>query len=140
MWCYPTELTQDDNDTILVSFPDVPIAHTFGEDEAEALMRARDALETALEMYIDTRQPLPIPTPAAGRQVVHPGALVRAKLAVHQAMQEEKVRKAELARRLHWHLPQVDRLLDLRHASRLDQIEMALEALGRQLQVVVSAR
>ncbi|MBF0176890.1 MAG: type II toxin-antitoxin system HicB family antitoxin [Magnetococcales bacterium] len=118
----------------------VPPAITQGEDEGEALMRARDALETALEMYIDTRQPLPMPSPAAGCQVVRPGALVCAKLAVYQAMQETGVRKVELARRLHWHLPQVDRLLNLRHASRLDQIEMALEALGRQLQVEVSLR
>jgi len=31
-------------------------------------------------------------------------------------MRAARVRKAELARRLIWHLPQVDRLLDLRHA------------------------
>ncbi len=47
------------------------------------------------------------------------------------------VTKAELARRLGWHGPQVDRLLDLNHASRLDQIEAALAALGKRLQVTV---
>ena len=43
-----------------------------------------------------------------------------------------------LARRLGWHMPQIDRLFDLRHASRLDQIEAAARALGRQLDVRVS--
>ena len=45
--------------------------------------------------------------------------------------------KAELARRLNCHMPQVDRLLDLRHASRLDQMEAAFRALGKQLSVDV---
>jgi antitoxin HicB len=35
-------------------------------------------------------------------------------------MREEGIAKTDLAHRLGWHLPQVDRLLDLAHASRLD--------------------
>jgi hypothetical protein len=34
-------------------------------------------------------------------------------------------------------MPQVDRLLDLRHASRLDQLEAAFRALGKQLFIQV---
>ena len=40
--------------------------------------------------------------------------------------------KAELGRRLRWHPPQVDRVLDVRHASRIDQIEHALAAVGKR--------
>jgi antitoxin HicB len=69
---------------------------------------------------------------------VRPSALESAKLGVYQAMTEQGVRKAELARRLGWHMPQVDRLLDLRHASRLDQIEAAARALGRVVEVRVA--
>jgi antitoxin HicB len=43
-----------------------------------------------------------------------------------------RVGKAELGRRLGRHLSQVDRLLDLRHASQLDQLEMALRALAKR--------
>ncbi len=53
-------------------------------------------------------------------------------------MREEGLGKAELARRLGRHLPQVDRILDLGHASRLDQVEAALHALGRELSVEVA--
>jgi antitoxin HicB len=35
-------------------------------------------------------------------------------------------------------MPQVDRLLDLRHASRMDQIEAAARALGRVVEVRVA--
>jgi antitoxin HicB len=48
------------------------------------------------------------------------------------------VKKTELARRLNWHLMQVDRLLDLHHASRIDQVEAALSALDRRLEVRVA--
>jgi antitoxin HicB len=48
------------------------------------------------------------------------------------------VGKAELARRLNCHLPQVDRLLDLGHGSRLDQLEAAFRVLGKQLGIQIS--
>lgn len=137
MFDYPVMLTPDDG-TMLVTFPDVPEAITFGLDEDEALLQAVDALETALSFYIEARRPLPVPSAAAGCPTVRPSALECAKLGVYQAMTEQGVRKAELARRLGWHLPQVDRLLDLRHASRFDQIEAAARALGRTIEVRVA--
>jgi antitoxin HicB len=54
------------------------------------------------------------------------------------AMRTGKVGKAELARRLNCHLPQVDRLLDLGHGSRLDQLEAAFRVLGKQLGIQIS--
>ena len=63
--------------------------------------------------------------------------LSEAKLNLYQAMRAEGVGKAELARRLNCHLPQVDRLLDLSHASRLEQLEAAFRALGKRLSIVI---
>jgi antitoxin HicB len=48
-------------------------------------------------------------------------------------MRAAGIGKAELARRLNCRLPQVDLMLDLRHASRLDQLGAAFRALGKQL-------
>jgi antitoxin HicB len=138
MFDYPVTLTPD-GDTVLVTFADVPEALTFGADEDEALLQAVDALETALSLYMDARKPLPAPSKAKrGQHTVRPSALEGAKLGVYQAMTEQGIKKSELARRLGWHMPQIDRLFDLRHASRLDQIEAAARALGRQLDVRVS--
>ena len=135
---YPVTLTPDDG-TVLVTFADVPEAITFGMDEDEALLQAVDALESALSFYVDARKPLPVPSKARrGQHTVRPSALEAAKLGVYQAMTEQGIKKAELARRLGWHMPQVDRLFNLRHASRLDQIEAAARALGRQLEVRVA--
>jgi antitoxin HicB len=138
MFDYPVELSPDDNGTVLVTFPDVPEAITFGEDEDEALLRAVDALESAMSFYVEARQPLPLPSAANGRPTVCPSALECAKLGIYQAMTEQGIRKTELARRLGWHMPQVDRLFNLNHASRLDQLEAAARALGRHIDVRVA--
>lgn len=139
MFDYPVTLTPDDNGTVLVSFHDVPEAITFGADDDEALLQAVDALESALAFYVEARQPLPAASkPKRGQKTVRPSALECAKLGVYQAMTEQGLRKTDLARRLGWHLPQVDRLFDLNHASRFDQIEAAARALGRHVEVRVA--
>ena len=108
------------------SEPSQYAARAFGADETQALMQAVGSLETALPFYIDERKPLPPASKARrGRRCVRPSALASAKLGVYQATSEQGIKKAELARRLGWHAPQVDRLSDLRHASRVDQIEAA---------------
>jgi len=64
---YPVRVAEDDNNTILVTFPDFPEAHTFGDT---------------------------------------------------------------LARRLNVHLPQVDRLLNLKHGSKLDHAAHLIDVLS----------
>ena len=135
---YPVHLETAEEGGFIVTFPDVPEAITQGEDEDEALLRAVDALETALSFYIDDRRALPVPSEATGRPVVRPSALESAKLALYVEMTTQGIRKSELARRLGWCPPQVDRLFDLRHASRFDQIEAAARALGRRVNVTLS--
>ncbi len=134
MYAYPVEITHD-GDTMLLNFPDIPEAITFGGDEAEALLQGQDALETALEMYVDDRRAIPVPSPADGRPLVAPSALAQAKLGLYDQMRQQHIKKAELARRLGWHMPQVDRVLDLHHASHFRQIEQAASALGRHINV-----
>ncbi len=134
---YPVKLQRDSNGTVLVSFPDVPEAHTFGDDREEALARAVDALETALMGYMEDRQPIPGPSHFRRGPSVALPALTEAKLALYSAMRAGRISKTELSKRLNCHLPQVDRLLDLGHGSRLDQLEMAFRAMGKQLTVQI---
>jgi antitoxin HicB len=135
---YSAKLEPDDNGTVLVTFPDFPEATTFGADADEALMHATDALLTVIAARIDDREDIPEPSPVTSDlQPVELPALAEAKVLLYRAMRAAAVRKAELARRLGWHLPQVDRLLNLGHASRLDQIEAAARALGKRLKVTI---
>jgi antitoxin HicB len=138
MFKFPVTLTKDDNGTVIAMFVDVPEAITFGADEDEALLNAIDALETGLSFYVDERKALPVPSKAKkGQKTVTPSALECAKLGLYKAMTEEGIKKAELARRLGWHMPQVDRLFDLRHASKLDQIEAAAHVLGKKINIEI---
>lgn len=134
---FHVKLSRDTNHTILAEVPDVPGACTFGEDREEALLRASDAIESALMGYIDLRRDIPVPRAGRRGPFVTLPALTEAKLGLYSAMRAAKVGKAELARRLNCHLPQVDRLLDLRHASRLDQLEAAFRVLGKCLSVEI---
>lgn len=102
----------------------MPEALTFGEDRTDSLARAVDAIETALMAAMAAREDIAEPKASGGDYVTLP-ALSSAKVALYQAMRADGVGKAELGRRLDVALPQIDRLLDLRHNSRLDAIERA---------------
>jgi antitoxin HicB len=138
MFDYPVTLTPDEG-TVMVTFADVPEAITFGMDEDEALLQAVDALTSALTFYVEDRKLLPTPSkPKKGQKTVRPCALECGKLGVYQAMTEQGIKKSELARRLGWHMPQIDRLFDLRHASKLDQIEAAANVLGKHVRLQIA--
>lgn len=137
MLIYPVKLTPDDNGTLLVTFPDVPEAVTFGDDEAEALLRAEDALLVMLSAYMDDHQPIPEPSPLDGRPGVALKVVAAGKVALHNTLLATGKRKADLARMLNLAPTLVDRLLSLHHKSRIEQIETALAVLGKRLVVDV---
>ena len=133
-------LTRDDNGTIMVTFPDFPEAVTYGDDEEETRLRAVDALETAIEARIADREDIPAPRRAKkGESTVALPTLMAFKVELYREMRAQRVTKAELARRLRWHAPQVDRLLDVRHHSRMDQMEAAFAALKKRIDVKIGA-
>ncbi len=137
MLIYPVKLTPDDNGTLLVTFPDVPEAVTFGDDEAEALLRAEDALLVMLSAYMDDHQPIPEPSPLDGRPGVALKVVAAGKVALHNTLLATGKRKADLARMLNLAPTLVDRLLSLHHKSRIEQIETALAVLGKRLVIEV---
>lgn len=139
MLSYPVKLELDTNETYLVTFLDIPEAVSVGDDEDEALLNALDALESAIEIYFDEKREVPLPSkPKKGQPVVTLPALVVSKVLLANEMIRQGIRKSELARRLDVHMPQVDRLLDPRHSSKLDAIEAAFSKLGKRLEVSVA--
>ena len=134
---YPLIIEPDDNDTLLVTCPDLPEVTTFGEDEEDALLRAGDAVEEALAARMARRESIPSPSPLRGRKAASLPPLTIAKIGLYKAMREAGIGKAELGRRLGWYGPQVDRLLDLGHRSKIEQIDQALRAIGKVLVVSV---
>ena len=136
MLAYPIVLQEDDG-TVLAMSPDFSELATFGDDREEAVARAVDALEEAIAARVHDRQD--IPSPSEGDVYAALPTLTSVKVLLYQGMREQGIGKAELARRLGWHMPQVDRVLDVEHHSRLDQMDAALGAIGRRLKVTATA-
>ena len=62
MLAYPIEMTPDDNDTFLVTCPDLPEVTTFGVNEAECVAMARKAISEAVAARLSAFQDIPEPS------------------------------------------------------------------------------
>ena len=133
MLAYPIQI-ENDGMSLIVTSRDFPELTTFGDDNTEAQARALDALQEAIAARIHDRRDIPPPSPGGDARIALP-TLTAVKVILYQGMRDQGIGKAELARRLGWHLPQVDRVLNVNHHSRLDQMDAALRAIGHRLQV-----
>ena len=131
---YPVRLKKQSEGGYVVTFPDIPEAITQGEDIPDALLHAADALESALEFYFDLRRPVPMPSkPKRGQQLVVLPVSVAAKVLLLNEMLRQKMRPADLARRLGTTAQEVNRFTNLRHATKIDRLDTAMRALGKRL-------
>lgn len=130
---YPVRIRKD-GEFVLATFPDIPEAITQGNNRAEALAMAREALELSMDFYFEDRRPVPMPSrPKRGQPVVELPASVAAKVLLLNEMLRQKVRPIDLARRIGTTKQEVNRLTDLKHTTKIDRIDAALRALGKRL-------
>ena len=133
---YPVKTTKLPSGGTMAEFRDVPEALTHGADDANTFMWAQDALLVALSSYMEDHRDIPTPSAAKrGERLLNVPPAQALKLAIYQAMRDQKVTQAELGERLSVDGRQVRRILDLDHASRLDDLVHALRALGKQVSV-----
>ena len=135
---YYAEFEPGERRGITVSFPDVPEAITQGDDKADALLQAREALGLALLTYPERGMKLPRPRAKAPGLI--PITVIpedAAKLAVLDAFRNAGIGKSELARRMGKDEKEVRRILDPKHNSKIGVLAEALEALGQRLVVGV---
>ncbi|MBZ5495751.1 MAG: type II toxin-antitoxin system HicB family antitoxin [Acidobacteriia bacterium] len=132
---YPATLKPDRKaGGFTVTFRDLPEAVTQGEDVADAVAQAADCIAEAIAGRIRLEESIPEPSRMRkGEYPIPVPALMAAKAAMFLAMKETGLTKVQLAKRLKCDEKEVRRMLDPRHNSRIDRIEGALEALGRQL-------
>ncbi len=133
---YSAVLTPD-GETFLVTFPDIPEAITFGETMDEALFHAIDCLDTALAYMIKEGEDIPEASVVKDGHIVRPSPQVAAKALLYKTAKKAHVFKAELARRLDWKYPQVDRLFNVHHTSHMSQLTAAYAALGKAMVISI---
>jgi antitoxin HicB len=138
MYSYPVLFTPEGKGFV-VTVPDIPEVVTEGDSIAEATEYAIDAIELILAEYMRRQAEIPRPSKRRGHHIrtAELPLLTQAKLSLYSAMQASGIRKADLARRLGVSKPQVERLFDLAHGSRLEQIEQAFRALNKRLELSV---
>jgi antitoxin HicB len=133
---YPAHLEPQPEGGFTVTFPDIPEAITQGEDVEDALLHAADVLESAMDFYIEAGKAIPAPSKAKrGQKMVELPASYAAKILLLNEMATQKVRPAELARRLKVTRQEVNRLIDSHHTTKIDGIAQALKALGKTLEI-----
>ncbi|MES2392302.1 MAG: type II toxin-antitoxin system HicB family antitoxin [Acidobacteriota bacterium] len=133
---YPVILKADGT-FILARFPDVS-AHTQGTSREDALHHALDALETALMYILGTPNLIPLPSPVKrGQSYVDLPPSIAAKILLHNEMVKQKVRPAELARRMSIPHGKLMRVLSLKYKTKFETTELALNALGKHFEFSV---
>lgn len=122
-----------------VTFRDIPEAITQGDTREEARAMAVDALVTALDFYIEDARAVPAATPAqAGEEWVSLPLSVEAKVLLLNEMVQQRLRPADLARKLGVKPQEVTRIVDLHHTTKIDTLAEAFGAVGRRLELHVA--
>jgi antitoxin HicB len=133
---FPAKFARAKEGGFVVTFPDIPEAITQGENIDDAMIHAADALESALDFYFEEGRRVPMPSrPRRGQRVIELPASLSAKVLLLNEMIAQRIRPAVLARRLRVTPQEVTRLIDLRHATKIDGIAGALKALGKTMDI-----
>jgi len=135
---YTLEINHEEGAGAWLTCVEVPEMHAAGDTLADALEDVADAMDTALSIYVDQGRPIP-----AGRwgedlgTRFHLSALTAAKVALWNTMLVVGIGRGELAARLGCSRQVIDRLVDILHTSKIEQVERALAVLGRRIYVSI---
>lgn len=134
---YPITITPDEDGVFVVEFVDL-MGVTQGDTIAEAQREAEDCLVVALSFMMRHDKDIPEPSDE-GEYFVEAPPTVALKVELYRSWRAAGITKAELARRVGQTPQQAQRLFDLKHVSKLEQLDAAFRALGQRLTVSVEA-
>jgi len=136
---YPARFEPAEEGGFVVTFRDIPEAITQGDTFDEAMSMACEVLVLGIECYFDAHKHVPVPSaPEADETLVELPASVWAKVLLLNEMIAAKVGPSELARRMHTRPQDVNRIINLSHATKIDTLSRALAVLGKRLEVSVA--
>lgn len=137
---YAVKLMRADEGGFVVTCRDLPPLVTQGEDKADALAQAADAMDEVFATFIQNKLAFPTPSKTRrGEYQIAPPADTVAKAALYVAMREAQMTNVELARQLGVDEKEVRRLLDPHYASKLPRVAQAITALGKRLVIGLEA-
>jgi antitoxin HicB len=136
---YPALFKPAPEGGFVVTFRDIPEAITQGDTEAEAMEMAEDVLYSSMEFYFDEKRLVPFPSKAKrGERLIPLQPSAWAKVLLLNEMLAQRVTPSELARRLHTSPQNMNKVINLGHATKIDALNEAMRALGKRLEVTVA--
>lgn len=125
---YPVTLTPAPEGGYMVSFVDIP----------EAMEAAKDALLTAFDFYFEDNELIPLPSPLNSHDhFIEVPLSVASKVLLLNAFLQSEITQQELARRIGKPKQEITRLFNLHHATKIDAVQLAAKALGKELSLVM---
>jgi antitoxin HicB len=122
-----------------ITFPDFGWGVSQGEAEQDSREMAVALLQTLVQEHIRRGEKLPKGGNPRGRKyrAIRLPAMQAAKAELYRQFKASGLRKIDLAHRMGIPKSIVDRLFDLKHHSRLEQLEAAFSALGKELTIEI---
>ena len=136
---YPALFEPQPEGGYLITFPDFDWGISQGDAEEDSRMMATALLQTMIQKHIRDGEPPPKASRFRGRKyrLIRLPAMQAAKAELYRQFRASGLRKIDLASRMGIPKTVVDRLFDLDHHTRMNQIEAAFEALGKRIDIVV---
>jgi len=135
---YPIQLIEDTGGYVVL-FPDVPEAMTQGDTLEQALEMAQDVLISAMDFYFEDKRAVPMPSkPKKGQHVVALPPSVLAKVLLLNEVVNQNLRPIDVARKMGTRPQDVNRILDLHYATKIDTVAAALKAVGKELNLSIA--
>ncbi|WP_436659682.1 helix-turn-helix domain-containing protein [Acinetobacter sp. P1(2025)] len=137
---YGATLTSNADNKFNLTFRDFPEINVEAKSKDKALALAKEQLLEAIYIHYSRTNELPVrgPLEQDDVKVVLPVSL-DAKVKLIQELRKLGLSNAEMARKLGVRYQDVQRLFDLRHNTKIDQIADAFDVLGIQLGITLSS-
>lgn len=137
---YPAHFVFDsESDAWQITFRDFPQQQAACYKRQDVELEALESLLLAIAIEMEEGRPVPPPSELqAGDIALHLPVLVNLKLSLHNLMVNANTSKAVLARQMGFNGAQIDRLLDVAYASKVEALEQALFLLGYEVHTSVT--
>jgi len=137
---YPAHYAFDnESDAWQIHFRDFPEQQAACYKREDIELEAQESLLIAIATEMEEGRPVPPPSRAQPEDLeIHVPVLVKLKLELHNIMLAGATSKTDLARKLGFNGGQMDRLLDVAYASKVEALEQALYLLGYEVRATVA--
>ena len=130
---YPVKVERD-GDVFVLSFRDIPEALGQASSKSEVISEALDVLEIVLGYYFKDGTPIPSASSRRkGELVVDIPLSLASKIILHNTMIKNKVRPADLAKRMDIPTSEVARITSPRYKTKIDTMASAVSASGGRM-------